>query len=38
MRVLNRAKQQRGVPKFVFCDNDSKSTSQPMDYGLTKMQ
>jgi putative transposase len=31
VRVLNRAKQQRGVPKFLFCDNGSDFTSQVMD-------
>jgi putative transposase len=31
VRVLNRAKQQRGVPKFLFCDNGSEFTSQAMD-------
>jgi transposase InsO family protein len=24
VRVLNRVKQQRGVPKFLFCDNGSE--------------
>jgi transposase InsO family protein len=31
VRVLNRVKQQRGVPKFLFCDNGSEFTSQAMD-------
>ena len=31
VRVLNRVKQQRGLPKFLFCDNGSESTSQAMD-------
>jgi putative transposase len=31
VRVLSRAKQQRGVPKFLFCDNGSEFTSQAMD-------
>ena len=31
VRVLNRAKQQRGVPKFLFCDNGSEFTSRAMD-------
>ena len=31
VQVLNRLKQQRGVPKFLFCDNGSEFTSQAMD-------
>ena len=32
VRVLNGVKcQQRGVPKFLFCDNGSEFTSQAMD-------
>jgi putative transposase len=31
VRVLNRAKQKREVPKFLFCDNGSEFTSQAMD-------
>ena len=31
VRVLNRAKQQRGMPKFLFCDNGSEFTSRAMD-------
>ncbi len=31
VRVLNRAKQQRTVPKLLFCDNGSEFTSQAMD-------
>src|ERR1700679_4228631 len=31
VRVLNRMKQQRGVPKVLFCDNGSEFTSQAMD-------
>ena len=31
VRVLNRVKQQRGLPKFLFCDNGSEFTSQAMD-------
>ena len=31
VRVLNRLKQQRGVPKVLFCDNGSEFTSQAMD-------
>jgi putative transposase len=31
VRVLSQAKQQRGVPKFLFCDNGSEFTSQAMD-------
>ena len=31
VRVLNQMKQQRGVPKFLFCDNGSEFTSQAMD-------
>lgn len=31
VRVLNRAKQQRGVPKLLFCDNGSEFSSQAMD-------
>jgi putative transposase len=34
VRVLNRAKQQRGVPKFLFCDNGSEFSSQALDMGL----
>jgi putative transposase len=29
--VLNRAKQQRGLPRILFCDNGSEFTSQAMD-------
>jgi transposase InsO family protein len=35
VRVLNRVKQERGVPKFLFCDNGSgvhKSSHGPMGY------
>jgi putative transposase len=41
VRVLNRVKPQRGVPKFLFCDNGSEFTSQAMDlwtYGPTRME
>lgn len=31
VRVLNRIKQERGVPKLLFCDNGSEFTSQAMD-------
>ena len=31
VRVLNRMKQQRGVPQVRFCDNGSEFTSQAMD-------
>jgi putative transposase len=31
VRVLNRVKQQREMPKFLFCDNGSEFTSQAMD-------
>ena len=31
VRALNRLKQQRGVPKVLFCDNGSEFTSQAMD-------
>jgi putative transposase len=31
VRVLNQVKQQRAVPKFLFCDNGSEFTSQAMD-------
>jgi hypothetical protein len=31
VRVLNRMKQQHGVPKVVFCDNGSEFTGQAMD-------
>ena len=31
VRVLNQAKQKRGVPKLLFCDNGSEFTSQAMD-------
>jgi putative transposase len=31
VRVLNQAKQKRGVPKFLFCDNGSEFTSQAVD-------
>ena len=31
VRVLNRIKMQRGVPKMVFCDNGTEFTSQAMD-------
>jgi putative transposase len=31
VRVLNRVKLQRGVPKVLFCDNGSEFTSQAMD-------
>jgi putative transposase len=31
VRALNRVKQQRGVSKFLFCDNGSEFTSQAMD-------
>jgi putative transposase len=31
VRVLNRLKQERGVPKYLFCDNGSEFTSQAMD-------
>jgi putative transposase len=31
VRVLNRMKRQRGVPKVLFCDNGSEFTSQAMD-------
>ncbi len=31
MRVLNRLKQERGVPKMLFCDNGSEFTGQRMD-------
>ncbi len=31
VRVLNRLKEQRGVPKVLFCDNGSEFTGQTMD-------
>jgi len=31
VRTLNRLKQERGVPSFLFCDNGSEFTSQAMD-------
>ena len=31
VRTLNRLKQERGVPKILFCDNGSEFTSQAMD-------
>jgi putative transposase len=31
VRVLNRLKQQCGMPKVLFCDNGSEFTSQAMD-------
>ena len=31
VRVLSQAKQKRGVPKFLFCDNGSEFTSQDLD-------
>ena len=31
VRVLNQVKQQRGVPRFLFCDNGSEFTSQALD-------
>jgi len=31
VRVLNRVKLERGVPKVLFCDNGSEFTSQAMD-------
>jgi putative transposase len=31
VRVLDRLKQQRGVPKLLFCDNGAEFTSQVMD-------
>ena len=31
VRMLNQMKQQRGVPKLLFCDNGSEFTSQAMD-------
>ena len=31
VRTLNRMKQERGVPKVLFCDNGSEFTSQAMD-------
>ncbi len=31
VRVLNRIKMHRGVPKMVFCDNGTEFTSQAMD-------
>jgi len=31
VRVLNRMKQHRGVPKVLFCDNGSEFTSQAID-------
>jgi transposase InsO family protein len=31
VRALNRAKQKRELPKFLFCDNGSEFTSQAMD-------
>jgi putative transposase len=31
VRVLSRLKQQRGVPKLLFCDNGSEFTSQAVD-------
>jgi putative transposase len=31
VRVLNRMKQHRAVPKVLFCDNGSEFTSQAMD-------
>ncbi len=31
VRVLARLKQERGVPKLLFCDNGSEFTSQAMD-------
>ena len=31
VRVLNRLKQERGVPKMLFCDNGSEFTGQMMD-------
>jgi hypothetical protein len=31
VRVLNRLKEQRGVPKLLFCDNGFEFTGQIMD-------
>jgi putative transposase len=31
VRVLNRIKQRRGVPKMLYCDNGSEFSSQAMD-------
>ena len=31
VRVLNRLKEQRGLPKMLFCDNGSEFTGQLMD-------
>ena len=31
VRTLNRLKQERGIPRFLFCDNGSEFTSQAMD-------
>jgi putative transposase len=31
VRTLNRLKQERGVPKMLFCDNGSEFTSQAVD-------
>ena len=31
VRVLNRIRVGRGLPKFLFCDNGSEFTSQVMD-------
>jgi putative transposase len=31
VRVLNQVKQQRGVPRSLFCDNGSEFTSQALD-------
>ncbi|WP_433964538.1 IS3 family transposase [Tunturiibacter gelidiferens] len=31
VRVLNRLKEQRGVPKLLFCDNGSEFTGQMLD-------
>jgi putative transposase len=38
VRVLNRLKRERGVPKFLFCDNGSEFTSKPWIYGHTSME
>ena len=31
MRVLNRLKEQRGLPRMLFCDNGAEFTGQMMD-------
>jgi putative transposase len=36
VRVLNRIKLQRGVPKMLYCDNGSEFSSQAMDLGLIR--